>query len=141
MNWIIFCLIMISLCKSNKLASRSTEKSSEKNLRRLKKTFIIALSLAVVLGLGWGFGLAVTSSDLVELTFTLQFIFSIFVGSQGVLIFFLHGVRNENFRNFWLRLCQTDKKTYNSTKRNTSNMQQHHEEIDSNHVHPLSRTE
>ncbi len=82
---------------------KEKEKTSTENVREFKVKFIIALSLAVVLGLGWVFGLVATSSNVVELTFTLQIIFGVFVGSQGVLIFILHGVRNKDFREFWAR--------------------------------------
>ncbi len=105
-NWIFFVLIMISICRHTRETNilkenTSKEKTLTENIRGLKVNFIIALSLAVVLGLGWGFGLVATSSNVVELTFTLQIIFGVFVGSQGVLIFILHGVRNEDFRKFW----------------------------------------
>ena len=67
----------------------------------MKKHFIIALSLAIVFGLGWGFGLAATSHPIKELTFTFQIVFSLFVGSQGILIFLLHGIRNKDARTLW----------------------------------------
>ena len=129
MNWIIFCIIMISLCKCSKLIKKRTENSSVENTRSLKKMFVIAMSLTVVLGLGWGFGLAATSSNLVELTFTFQLIFSIFIGSQGVVIFLLHGVRNADFRKVWMKLvlasCRKGSRNTNSvSKRKTSNVQQ-----------------
>ena len=61
------------------------------------------MCLSVVLGLGWGLGLLSTSSDLVELSFTFQVIFSIFVGSQGVLVFILYGLRSTEFRQTWIK--------------------------------------
>lgn len=103
-NWIVFVLIMISICKHKQNQNSLKEKTHADVIKDLKIKFIIALSLAVVLGLGWGFGLIATSSGIDELTFTFQIIFGIFVGSQGVLIFFLHGVRSEDFRKFWTRL-------------------------------------
>ena len=86
--------------------------------QELRKNFVVALSLGVVLGLGWGFGLVATSSDLVALTFTFQVIFSIFVGSQGVLIFVFHGLRNAEFREFWKKCPQkTHSKLSSSVER------------------------
>ena len=89
LNWIIFVLIMVSLIKK-----RSTEQEH-------KKLAVIAIGLSIVFGLGWGLGLAATSSDVEEVTFTFQVIFSIFVGSQGLLIFIFHGIRSEIVRKEW----------------------------------------
>ena len=70
-------------------------------MAQTKRLAIIALGLSVVFGLGWGLGLAATSSDVEEVTFTFQVIFSIFVGSQGILIFILHGLRSPDARLVW----------------------------------------
>ena len=109
-NWTMFCLIIASLCKHARKTNQLMERSTSDKRQKFKKIFIVALSLAVVLGSGWGFGLAVTSSALVELTFTFQLIFSIFVGSQGVLILLLHGIRNKDFRQVLLRLFKLGKR-------------------------------
>ena len=67
----------------------------------MKTNFTIAATLAVVFGLGWALGLAATSLPVKELTLTFQIIFSFFVGFQGILIFALHGVRNQDIRKLW----------------------------------------
>ena len=103
-NWTMLTVIMISICRHTRNLSVSKGSNSSAHIQDLQKTFFIALCLSIVLGLGWGVGLAATSSDLVTLTFIFQVIFSIFVGSQGVLIFILHGLRNEEFRHFW-KMC------------------------------------
>ena len=98
----MFVAIMMSICKhmrSKKMVS--TPAVGVLTLHDLRKTFVVTMSLGVVLGLGWGLGLVATSSHLIEITFTFQVIFSIFVGSQGVLILVFHGLKNEDFRNFW----------------------------------------
>ena len=87
---------MVKLC-------RGTVDTEKDNVRRtFKKNFFIAVGLSLLLGLGWGFGLTATSSDLQELTFALQVIFSLFVGSQGVFIFVFHGLRSPQFRLVWM---------------------------------------
>ena len=68
-----------------------------------KKLAVIAIGLSIVFGLGWGLGLAATSSNVEEVTFTFQVIFSIFVGSQGLLILIFHGIRSETVRKEWVR--------------------------------------
>ena len=96
------------------------EKTAAEKAKDMKKNLFIAMSLSVVLGLGWGLGLAATSSSVVELTTTFQVIFSIFVGMQGVLIFFLHGVRNKDARDLWKRSLVTHSKHLFSSLKGTS---------------------
>ena len=97
---------MASICKHTKSVNKLKEKSQAEKLRDIRNNFIIAMSLAIVLGLGWGLGLLATSSGLLEVTILFQVLFSIFVGMQGVLIFFLHGVRNNEAREVW-KQCLT----------------------------------
>ena len=97
-NWVIFALIMIQIMTRK---NNSAEKKTTKNARA-KQNLIVAVGLSLLCGLGWGFGLTATSSDVKEVTFALQILFSVFVGSQGVLIFFFHGVRSPKFRLVWV---------------------------------------
>ena len=92
----MFAVILVSVIRN-----KQKLKSSEKKMKQHKENLIIALSLAVMFGLGWGFGLLTTSSSIEGLTITFQVIFSIFVGAQGVLLFLLHGVRNPDVRALW----------------------------------------
>ena len=92
----MFIMIMVSICKHTKSTISSTSK-----LESIKKHFTIAITLAIVFGLGWVFGLAATSLPVKELTITFQVLFSFFVGLQGFLIFLLHGIRNKEARDLW----------------------------------------
>ena len=83
-NWIMFSIIMIKL--------------------------LIAVGLSLLFGLGWGFGLTATSSGIKGATFAFQLIFSIFVGLQGVLILFFHGIRSPEFRQVWASALGLTKK-------------------------------
>ncbi len=99
-DWITFVVIMVSLVRrARKTAKLST--GEKQNIDRVKRFTIIAIGLSVVFGLGWGLGLAATTSDIEELTFVFQLLFSIFVGSQGILIFILHGLRSKEARSVW----------------------------------------
>ena len=97
-NWIMFIIIMASICKHTKGADH--KKGS--NVDSIKKNIIIALTLATIFGLGWGIGLVATSGiPIRKITFTFEILFSLLVGFQGVLIFLLHGIRNKDVRNLW----------------------------------------
>ena len=96
----MFIVILSSIVKHKYNISKKIDKTKE-STKAHKDSLIIALSLAVVFGLGWGFGLLSTSSSIHGLTTTFQVIFSIFVGAQGVLLFLLHGVRNSDARGVW----------------------------------------
>ena len=103
-NWIMFVLIMISLCcRSQGVIVKDTHAKT----KAYKAKFTIAAILAVMFGLGWTLGLAATSVPVKEFSLTFQILFSIFVGAQGVLIFLLHGVRNQDIRKLWKRWFKT----------------------------------
>ena len=97
-NWVMFLIIMVSICKH----TQGSDNSKTEKFATVKKNVAIALTLAVVFGLGWGIGLAATSGPVQEVSLAFQIVFSILVGSQGVLIFLLHGLRNKDVRNHWM---------------------------------------
>ena len=95
-NWIIFTIIMITLLRRKNIIN--PEKGMAENV---KKNLLIAVGLSLLFGLGWGFGLTATSSGTKGATFAFQLLFSIFVGLQGILILFFHGIRSSEFRQVW----------------------------------------
>ena len=102
---------MISVCKHSYKKTGSTAKQD--TLAFVRKNATIAFSLAVLFGLGWGFGLAASGTPSKEATFVFQLLFTIFVGCQGLLIFILHGIRKEEARNEWKKWFSTaTSKTY-----------------------------
>ena len=117
---------MVSITKQTQ---RTKNIQSPGKVSQVKKLTLIAIGLSLIFGLGWGLGLAATSSDIEELTFTFQLIFSIFVGSQGLLIFIFHGVRSKDARDEWRSwvyklLCIERKSRYQvaHSKATTSNI-------------------
>ena len=100
-NWIMFILIMVSICSHAQ--GPVPDKKQNSKIQAMKTNFTIATTLAVVFGLGWALGLAATSLPVKELTLTFQIIFSVFVGAQGILLFLLHGARNQDIRKVWIQ--------------------------------------
>lgn len=95
-NWVMFIVIII------KLLRRKTARVVELSTAQVvKRNLMVAVGLSLVFGLGWGLGLAATTSDAREVTFTFQVVFSLFVGGQGVLVFIFHGIRSPDFRRTW----------------------------------------
>ena len=99
----MFTIIIFKLLCRNTF-SKSDAKPKKTTTTVVKQNLIIAAGLSLLFGLGWGFGLTATSSDVEELTFAFQVLFSLFVGSQGVLIFVFHGIRSPQFRQVWVSL-------------------------------------
>ena len=71
---------------------------SKDNVKELTRA---AVGLSLLFGLGWGLGLAATTSDVDEVTFSIQVLFSVFVGFQGFSIFIFHGVCSKEARKQW----------------------------------------
>lgn len=115
----MFTIIVVSIMKKRCAISSAKVRSS---FVLYRENLIIAVSLAAVLGLGWGFGLLSTSYSVKEVTIAFQVLFSIFVGAQGVLLFLLHGVRNADARSIWKGLasgfCSTSR-MYSSSRKST----------------------
>ena len=91
---------MVSVIKHK----RSVNTDKKNGLKEKRDSLVIALSLAVVFGLGWGFGLLATTYPSEAVTITFQVIFSLLVASQGILLFVLHGLRNTDARGVWKSL-------------------------------------
>ena len=96
----MFVVIMIALClHSKRTAAMSGKDTNKKSM--IAKHLLIAVVLSLLFGLGWAFGLIGTSSLPREAYLPAQYIFSIFMGIQGVLMFFLHAVRSADARKEW----------------------------------------
>ena len=98
-NWVVFLVIMISLCRhsSAKTAGQRDNKSM------VARYLLIAVILSLLFGLGWVFGLIGTSSLPRGVSIPAQYLFSIFIGLQGVLVFILHAIRSPDSRDEWKR--------------------------------------
>lgn len=97
-NWVMFAIIMVTLCMHAHKAA-ATKDTNIKSM--VAKHLIVAVILSLLFGLGWAFGLIGTSSLPEAVHIPAQYIFSIFVGIQGLLIFLLHAVRSPKARDEW----------------------------------------
>ena len=88
------------------MSAKDADSAHTSNRKKLKTYFTLIVALSFFFGLGWGFGLAATSSDVRELTFVFQLLFCIFVGSQGILVFVLHCIRPQRMRKKWKSWCR-----------------------------------
>ena len=105
-NWVMFIVIMVALCMhSRRTAVMSAKDPNMKSV--IAKHLLIAIVLSLLFGLGWAFGLIGTSSLPKEAYLPAQYIFSIFMGIQGVLIFLFHAVRSPEARGEWKKWWYT----------------------------------
>ena len=91
----MFVLIMHSIsCRHT-----GTKDGGKKN--EFRKNALIGLILAVTFGLGWIFGLLGTTSLPPAVSLPSVYLFTILVGTQGLLIFVLRVLRSQDVRNEW----------------------------------------
>ncbi len=79
--------------------------TGNKNLQSsYKKQTMLLLTLSLLFGLGWGFGLAATRSlPITALRTIFEFAFIVLTGFQGLYLFLLYGVRLRKVRLVWLK--------------------------------------
>ena len=116
-NWVMFVIILASILRhTHKHAATLGDKGSK--LRAIRQKVVIALTLSLVFGLGWGLGLLATSTRVIGITIGFQVIFTLFVGAQGLLMLIFHGFRSEKAREVWKQwfyfVTRRHKKTYGS---------------------------
>ena len=102
---IMFVRIMVALYNHTKQTEklRNTQKEGLR-IKQIKQNTRYAIVLVTLFGLGWVFGLFVTGypEAPMEVTFTLQFGFCLFVSTQGVLLFVFQVLLSRDARDFWL---------------------------------------
>ena len=81
-----------------------SNKKGNTKLSKVKQQFVIAVTLSLLFGLGWGFGLPATNSiSNVPLRTILQVIFILLTGFQGVFVFIMQCLRSQEARKEWKR--------------------------------------
>ncbi|XP_038060762.1 uncharacterized protein LOC119731635 [Patiria miniata] len=104
-NFVVFTLVMRQLTCARKSIKSSTDRTQRQEVtRRLQN----ALAISVLLGLTWVFGLL---SLVQTANFAFQVLFCIFNSLQGLMIFLLFCVRQQEIRQAWWKFltCQCRK--------------------------------
>ena len=106
-NWIIFIVIFTSLLrkgcnnKTKEVIKKRRNKKEKKN-SQVKQQLLVAVTLSILFGLGWGAGLLAT--DKIHVSAIRDICASLFVilsTLQGLFIFFIHCLRSSDVRSFW----------------------------------------
>ena len=101
-NWIIFIIIFANLLYKAK--SKVSDMKEKKQKSMLKQQFVIALTLSILFGLGWGIGLPATQKlDTLVVRDTFASLFVLFTSFQGFFIFFMHCLRSADVRRVWMK--------------------------------------
>ena len=127
-NWAVFSIIIVSLLIKT---FRSNIKSKNNiNVKFVRQQLIIAVTLSVMFGLGWGIGLLATQD--IHTNKTVRDLFAAFfvliTAFHGLFIFIMHCLRSREVRTVWKRwFFNVSRKDFNelttsvfSTKRNKS---------------------
>ena len=118
---VMFIRIMSSLYQHTKQTARLKNEQVTLSLKMIKQNTRYAIVLVTLFGLGWIFGLVVTGypEASMAVTFTLQFIFCLFVSSQGFLLFLFQVIFSHDAKEFWINLFSKwfpSIKVYNDSK-------------------------
>ena len=100
-NVIIYFIIVGSLCRQ--VLKRKDMLNKEMLHVEYKRLAIVAFFLAIMFGLAWIFAILVVIPNTVA-SAVFQYLFSFFVGFQGLLYFIMHGMRSPDARRFWITL-------------------------------------
>ena len=103
-NWVIFLIIFVSLVHrklSLKLKNVIIKKERKLKSSSFRQQLIIAVTLSILFGLGWGLGLFVTEDIYTNKTVRdlVASLFVIFTGFHGLFIFMTHCLRSKDACN------------------------------------------
>ena len=105
-NWVVFAIVIVFLIRQQRKAKEMKGDTATTTTKaQLKQQFISAITLSLLFGLGWGFGLPATGGiDNVAVRTTFQALFIVLTAFQGLFIFILNclmGRKSEDARKEW----------------------------------------
>ena len=99
-------IIMVSLIRQRIRLNKMKAGNVDKKLQ-LKQHFVSAITLSLLFGLGWGFGLPATSGiENIAIRTSFQILFILLTAFQGLFIFIMHclvGRKSIEARREWKR--------------------------------------
>ena len=103
-NWTMFTMIMAQLLRK-KCHKKFSESYSDETGMTFKQQLLIAVTLSILFGLGWGFGLFVSATIFTSAAIRNIFsvIFILLTSFQGLFIFIMHCLRSAEVRKEWQR--------------------------------------
>ena len=70
--------------------------------KKLKQQFVIAITLSLLFGLGWGVGLPATQAlYIAPIRDMFSILFVVLTAFQGLFVFLMHTIRSKEVRNLW----------------------------------------
>ena len=102
-NLIVYFIIVGSLGRQVTHKTKGSTLNREMLVNEYKRLGIVAFFLAVMFGLAWIFAVLVAIPNS-AVSYAAQYLFSIFIGFQGLLYFVMHVVRSPDARRFWATL-------------------------------------
>ena len=102
-NWVVFFIIIVSLLQKHVQSNIKSKKDTKTSF--LHQQLIIAITLSVLFGLGWGIGLFATQDIHTNKTVRdiLAALFVVFTAFHGLFIFIMQCLRSKDVINSWKR--------------------------------------
>ena len=94
-NWVLYIIILVSLIM------RSRESINKEAKKQIRQQLIVAMSLAVLFGLGWGIGFVATEELPEPLRLLMSIVFNCLATFQGLFIFLFQCVYPKSVRQVW----------------------------------------
>ena len=102
-NWVVFFIIVVSLLRKNFQSNIKSKKDTK--MLYIYRQLVIAITLSVLFGLGWGIGLFATqdihTNKIARDMFAALFV--IITAFHGLFIFIMQCLRSKDVRNSWKR--------------------------------------
>ena len=106
-NWVMFVVIFVSLLYKS-LNSKVKDMKDQEKKSKWKQQFLVAITLSILFGLGWGIGLPATQQlqRTIAIRDTFAALFVCLTTFQGLFIFIMHCLRSPEIRKEWRRWFQ-----------------------------------
>ena len=117
-NWVVFVIIIASLLYKTIKSGKLKKSDKRQDMKKWKQQLMVAITLSIMFGLGWGIGLPATQAlytTAVRDTFSVLFI--LLTAFQGLFIFIMRCARSNEVAKQWKKWfwCVKTKKSEDVT--------------------------